>query len=245
MKRISHKAAVRLSTKALAHGGERIGLTSVRWDIAPNCANARCVELVGRPDPKKWRAYKYRFDAAAAANRLILETRQRTLTNVSEAFPIFVELWTKCRNCTNCLREKAHMWQERAKREIDAAERTWFGTFTLHPDTYTRYLNTCRVNAANNLEHWEYLSDKERSKRLCAQFGKDLTKFFKRLRKNTGAKVRYLLVSEEHKSGVPHFHALIHQVSPDGLVRKRDLEACWKLGFTKLDRKSTRLNSSH
>lgn len=59
---------------------------------------------------------------------------------------------------------------------------------------------------------------------------REFTLFFKRLRKVTGAKIRYLLVAEQHKDGWPHYHALLHEKGV--AVTKRQLEHEWRLGFT-------------
>ena len=57
----------------------------------------------------------------------------------------------------------------------------------------------------------------------------ELTKYFKRLRKS-GLKFRYVLVTEAHKDGYPHYHALIHEVSAQ--IPKSRLQADWPYGFT-------------
>lgn len=60
-----------------------------------------------------------------------------------------------------------------------------------------------------------------------------LTLWVKRVRKNSGAPIRYLLVCEAHKSGLPHYHMLLHERSPELQVRKRMLQAEWQAyGFT-------------
>jgi hypothetical protein len=59
---------------------------------------------------------------------------------------------------------------------------------------------------------------------------KEITKFLKRLRKESGARLRYMCVAEEHADGDPHWHVLLHEVSGD--VRKRSIQAQWKLGFS-------------
>src|SRR5574337_324618 len=68
--------------------------------------------------------------------------------------------------------------------------------------------------------------------RMKKENGREFTLYFKRLRKNTGVKLRYLLVAESHKSGLPHYHALIHEVSALGSVKKAELEGTWPWGYT-------------
>lgn len=57
----------------------------------------------------------------------------------------------------------------------------------------------------------------------------ELTKYFKRLRKS-GLKFRYVLVTEAHKDGYPHYHALIHEGFSQ--IPKSRLQAEWPYGFT-------------
>ena len=66
------------------------------------------------------------------------------------------------------------------------------------------------------------------------RIGRQFTLGFKRLRKNTGASIRFVLVAERHKSGAPHFHALIHEAVGSPPVRYADLyRDLWSLGFSK------------
>lgn len=59
---------------------------------------------------------------------------------------------------------------------------------------------------------------------------KELTLWLKRVRKQSAASIRYLLVCEAHKSGLPHYHILVHQVG-EVPVLKKHLED-WPHGFT-------------
>lgn len=61
------------------------------------------------------------------------------------------------------------------------------------------------------------------------EISKEITKYFKRLRKS-GLKFRYVLVTEAHKDGYPHYHALVHEVSAQ--IPKQKLEEQWPFGFT-------------
>lgn len=76
---------------------------------------------------------------------------------------------------------------------------------------------------ASEMEQFQY-----RHWAICPE----LTKYLKRVRKESGVKLRYLLVAEAHKSGAPHYHLLIHEA---GLapVRHAVLSRQWKLGFSK------------
>ena len=74
-------------------------------------------------------------------------------------------------------------------------------------------------------------SDHEQFTRTVAVISKEITKWIKRLRKNTGSPLRYLIVVEKHKSGDPHFHLLIHEVDEDQPVLHRHLNQLWTYGF--------------
>lgn len=120
--------------------------------------------------------------------------------------------WTayivQCRNCTGCRKSRQADWASRAGLEMAVAERTWLCTFTLGPKA-RRALQRVGVTAEAD--------------RLNAV----LTRLFDRLRHSHG--IRYVCVSEPHKDGVPHWHALIHQ--GNRRLSYRDLRGQWGQGF--------------
>lgn len=65
----------------------------------------------------------------------------------------------------------------------------------------------------------------------CSAIGVELTKWLKRIRKSSGALIRYCLVAERHKTGLPHFHILVHQCH-DVTITKRQLQDAWRLGHS-------------
>ncbi len=90
----------------------------------------------------------------------------------------------------------------------------------------------CAVNLRllQRFSTWEATSEDEKFRLLATEAGKEITRYLKRLRK-AGARVRYCLVAEAHKSGLPHFHMLLHEVSEDHPVRHRLLVDKWGAGF--------------
>lgn len=136
----------------------------------------------------------------------------------------------RCRKCTECLRKRAKLWTARAIDEIAAANRTWFGTLTLRPEAQFMYRMLADKAAHVGGSRWAQLTSTEQFKDIVKQVSPDLTKWIKRARKNSGATLRYLLVSEAHKSGDPHFHILLHEHA--GTATKAVLEDSWKLGFS-------------
>jgi hypothetical protein len=81
---------------------------------------------------------------------------------------------------------------------------------------------------------------------VAAVVAPEITRTLKRIRTNSGARIRYLLVCEAHEGGgphdgMPHWHILIHE--HEGKVTKRKLEASWRYGFSHfrlVDRQATR-----
>lgn len=143
------------------------------------------------------------------------------------------ELSARCRKCTGCLAYRRVLWTARAMDEVAAANRTWFGTLTFSPES--QFIIKCRAELAvqrRRREPFSSLRPSEQFVELCRYSNEEVTKFLKRVRKNSGVPLRYLLVSEAHKSGRPHHHVLLHE--PGEPVRKATLEAAWqKLGFSK------------
>jgi hypothetical protein len=140
------------------------------------------------------------------------------------------EITVRCRKCANCLKHRARLWTARATAEVAVSHRTWFSTLTLAPDhaLRIRYAALKAISAPNDRNS----NEAELFKAMADQVSDDLTKWLKRVRKNSGARLRYLLVCESHKSGVPHWHALIHECS-EVPVTKRQLDEAWRLGFAK------------
>lgn len=144
-----------------------------------------------------------------------------------------VELSVRCRKCSACLRAKAFYWRTRAIAEISASSgRTWFGTLTLTPHEHFRMEAAARLRLARRGVEWDALSTDEQFGERCNTTGQEVTRYLKRLRKEAAVKLRYCLVAEQHKSGLPHYHILIHEVSQDGPVRHASLKKQWKLGFS-------------
>lgn len=137
----------------------------------------------------------------------------------------------RCRKCSTCLYARAKYWREAAMREMLLSTRTWFGTLTLTPEEHAN----CAYAAmsAVGVEEFGRLSLNEQLPLRHRHVSRSLTLALKRLRKRMGANAfRYLLVCEAHKSGLPHYHALLHEVRSDHPIRKSVLNDFWPLGFS-------------
>lgn len=139
-------------------------------------------------------------------------------------------LTVRCRKCLPCLKHRAKVWATRGQLELVAADRSWFGTMTVSPEN--RFIARLKADAYNASRgvRWTSLSDAEQFKEIARVLRRDLQLFLKRVRKQSGARIRYLVTTEAHKDGFPHLHMLLHEY--DGRVTKRCLEQQWQLGLS-------------
>lgn len=195
--------------QALASGAKVAGVGVVHWHIEGQCADPYIVYQTGVVPGVNAHLTDIPFD-----------------TKGRSSYKVMLKMWVPCRNCKYCLRQRAARWRFDATSEIEEAERTWFVTLTGRPEAQYRYVLGFKADEKSKLtlERQEF---KYRAKKMLAE----ATLFLKRLRKQSGAKLRYCLVVEEHKSGLPHLHALIHEVR--GTVTHRNIDACWRDGFHK------------
>lgn len=137
-----------------------------------------------------------------------------------------------CRQCEKCLKVRAAQWRSRASTECNTWSRTWLCTYTLRPEEHHRVL--MRELAEKNRKGW---SDRDFSEaggevRLRAiGVGRLFTDYLKRVRKgvsDTPTRLRYMVVIEHHKSGLPHLHALVHEVA--GPLTYRNIVEHWPHG---------------
>lgn len=128
--------------------------------------------------------------------------------------PVFLYVTVRCRKCAACRKAKRQMWTIRAMREFEHANRTWFLTLTYNPDERFRL---------------SLLAAKMGADEVAASNAR-VTKFLKRLRKNTKLPFRQLVVHELHQDGTPHVHALLHDLT--GGIFKRAIQREWPHGYS-------------
>ena len=121
---LHHDTVVKLFVRAINGGGVRRSLSHVEWDISGDCHNRYLTEVVGRPEAKHGKYWTY------------VHGKQMTMQ---------VDIWTRCRKCPACAKAKANLWHWRAKRELQRAARSWFGTLTLSPVAQYRVLSEARA----------------------------------------------------------------------------------------------------
>lgn len=144
--------------------------------------------------------------------------------NTKKGIPRAIHVHAPCRKCDNCLRLRQYIWRRKARIELERHAKAWFITWTFEPmcRLRLRYLSQIDLNrgsSGTDLPDFESL--------LVKETGKEIQKYFKRLRKNTSEELRYIAVSEFHKDGFPHWHGLIF-----GNLTKRQVESSWHNGFT-------------
>jgi hypothetical protein len=202
---------VETASKGLDCGAHMRSLTTMEWDLARKCE---------RPV----------FRQMTARDRAGLKVWQHTKR--SGELRRDIEFQTRCRQCPPCLAIRAAFWRLRAAHETKSAPRSWFMTLTLTPAAHFEMLVRASVRLRARGEDFDDLPADRQFAERHAECGKELTLWLKRVRKQSGAALRYCLVAEAHKSGLPHYHALIHEVDRDRPVRASVLRGQWKLGFS-------------
>lgn len=213
---ISRKAARGLRYRASADPlrGRITGPFTSEWDVSGRCQEPLAVEVVSERGLR------------APALRTHLEVR--------------------CRKCPVCRRERQSAWVKRMLTEMHASPRTWFVTLTLSPESHHRY----RVCARKRIATRQLIRDRayeatQLPQELIRQELLEVQKYLKRIRKGgtytheeTGAvvkqppsKVRYVIFVEHHKSGLPHYHALLHEVAGEPPMSRRWLQKQWGHGW--------------
>lgn len=142
-----------------------------------------------------------------------------------------VTIKARCRKCGNCLRHRQRLWTARAIDELKGARRTWFCTLTVSPEHRLRLrLRAEKAHLRASRETISSLEPAEQFRLQANELGKEVTLWLKRVREASPGLLRYLLVTEHHKSGDPHCHLLLHEQGDP--VTKRVLESRWRLGHS-------------
>jgi len=135
----------------------------------------------------------------------------------------------RCRRCDNCLQHRRRLWTARAIDECMLAPRNWFGTLTVRPMDRVRFTYAAQLrNSRQQGDSWDSYSAEDQFRRIADEVATEMTLFLKRVRKNQS--FRYLLVTEAHADGFPHFHMLVHEGAEP--LRKRQLDFAWRVGFS-------------
>jgi len=218
--------------KAFASGMALPTGMGLKWPASGHCSNPIQVMLVTqRPDvlvhptAVNARNEQYLEEYDDGTFRIIGSERvediiEAPLPELQILNPMWLEVMTRCRKCDDCLRARRSSWTARSLCEFAAtAGRTWFVTLTYDP-------------------HWRHqICLKSQAKygnidfaNLAKVSSVMVTRYFKRVRKNTKKKFRYMMVHEPHQDGFPHVHMLLHEQSAH--ITKRELQREWPYGFS-------------
>lgn len=198
----------------MEYGADRPSLGMVEWDVGAKCSDPRTVVVVGRGDAR------YRANVNPG-----------TLAVTMTGLP--------CRKCSRCLAIRSKLWRERAVKEIAMAPRTWYCTFTMRPSVH--HASFTDILARKTSKGWldaDFASEHEEFLLRCQGGLTLVTKFFKNLRKPQAGeepiRIKYLVTCERHISGLPHFHAFVHERA--GSCTYRRIQSRWtRYGFMKVN----------
>lgn len=186
-----------VARKAVKHGATHTDLCHWQWTIAGNCEKPKTLVFSARPDNDHPR-YRYRLT---------------------------VDLIIRCRKCKPCLRARRRHWAARANMESAMSARTWFCTLTFGPGDRDRAEQQAMALAAKDGHAWSELDEGLKFVYQHKFTGPLVTKYLKRVREQSEVPIRLIVIAEPHKDGVPHYHALLHDVT--GNLRYRVLHDQW------------------
>ena len=207
---ISYSSVKDVVSRSLPLGGRQVSATRFEWDISGRCSKPVRVNLHARK--QKGRIFAY--------------------TPGETPPPLEMDMDAPCRKCPWCLRNRARLWADRAKNEFLLSSRVWFGTLTLNQEARTRNLMKAHQLARHAGVDLESAPAAIQSKYRHRANVQELAKWLKRVRKNANTRFRYLLCSEDHEDGTPHYHVLIFESFMYSQIGKRTLDGAWKLGFS-------------
>lgn len=235
-RRVVHRSRVESLIKhALRKGAVRHSLGTFSWDVSADCERPVVLELEGRENPGDRTTVRKPGGRRIVhhANVWVDLGERCEVHALPPNYPLGLILEVPCRRCRACLSRRAAHWRLRAEAEINAAPRTWFGTLTLSPEARARAIMEAEATLSRGGSRYGDLSPREQFAEQHRVISKEITRWLKRIRKESEATLRYCLVAEAHKSGDPHYHCLIHEVFSTECVGERTLRGQWLLGFSK------------
>lgn len=202
---------------ALFEGGGVQNGARIAVDYSRDCSNPVFIELTGSVEAKRTRKHGV----------------HRTVTKGNT--PMFMDLTARCRKCPECLAAKRWHWCARALAEFAASDRTWFVTLTLAPVHRAKFEAMTERRLSKGGTRRRDITDARWFAERSQTIGIEITKMLKRIRKNCAIPkggMAYILVTEAHKDGTPHFHLLIHE--KQATITKVEIQGQWPYGFSKV-----------
>lgn len=227
---VQAEGMIALASKALASGGQLVAPTRIEWDMSGNCT-APVGRDISYRQPKQ--SLGTRRDYAWGVEWRRKHTVEKPFNQSPLHMGLVVGMTLRCRRCDNCRNGRKWLWTQRARTETGGSYRTWFGTITLSPQSQFRFLTLARAKLSKQGVDFDGEDFGAQHRLRVSAISPEITKYLKRVRKASGAPLRFLMVSEVHKSGEPHFHMLVHETDHDAQVTHRILSDHWKWGFTK------------
>lgn len=249
------EALRRIGSKAVI-GGSHSGGCRIDHDYSGRCMRPEVVELHARPAGDKPDAYYQRLRDLYGAEfgkppvqrrgvpkHVLVHSGPSVPQEKRTETPLTVRLSVPCRKCDNCRKAMSWSWRLRAYAEWQIAPRTWLATLTLRPGAFVSIRERLRVRHALNegvdpktgeflADDFDMLPEEAQFTAMVNECAKEVQKFLKRVRKNSDAPLRFLMVCELTKKGAPHFHLLIHETHEGRFIRKNILKAAWQLGHS-------------
>lgn len=227
MRRYGRTVVSEATSRQASYDARLIG--SDHADYAGNCDRPVMIPLTGMRDKRLEAVVTF---ASSDADYGMIDGKPHWRGSLpASPWVRHIDVAVRCRDCPPCREARRRHWAARARSEIDAAPRTWFGTLTLRPEQQFRLVALANASLLARGTTYAQLSDADQFKERIKPLVREVQLYMKRLRKE-GAVFRYLVAIERHKSGAPHVHFLMHEVSAP--IRHKALSAQWRLGFSNI-----------
>lgn len=209
----------------------------VEWDVSGDCTDAFTLfsHEVARD---RWGEFRSEMHArrlggtmlAALARAGVMADHDAVIVRVKpRAIGMKLTVHVRCRKCEKCKRARQFHWVHRARNEIASAERTWFATLTMRPALHRVVIDLARRAGDRKVNDFDALPPAQRFNELAKVGGQYVTRWLKRVRKQSGTTFRYLSIVEQHSlalKGLPHWHLLLHENS--GPIGERVWRGQWR-----------------
>lgn len=138
-----------------------------------------------------------------------------------------------CNKCVECLQDRQNAWIYRMFCEQNAHKHSLFVTLTYDPAHLPLVLN----DGSNEIVRYkDYIKRKSIVDCEMTLYPRDLTNYFKRLRKKVGCELKYFACGEYgDKDGRPHYHFALFYDDCNPCIMESAIDSCWSMGFTEID----------
>ena len=219
--------------RRLIAASERLSIGSYFLDVSGDCQSPGRRTVSGLP-PRSYGAW---LSNSGSTVSLLRGWGTWAEPMFDRPMPITLSISARCRKCAACLASRRRLWQARVAAEVRYSERSWFGTLTFRPEL--QYFALSRAERRQAFRGVLDPTAAEQFRDHVRELSPEVTRWLKRVRKNSRARLRYVLVWEPHKSGYPHAHCVVHQSVVDEPVTYRHLADAYTAGYCKFNLIST------